>query len=305
MYLSLYCLIPEPRGLLGGAIVTSGEAWWSALEAGRREGGEAMSGTGGPAAEGEAPAGSAPALCIPGPGDKVAHDFQILVQKVGGRPEVLLIGEALGGQDIHGAMSSFVEDLFAAQCQPVHPGEAFLEGACAPCDIAGRRCQLIFFLCRAECLKRKQAELRKVLQQVKEFVRRSPCALVGVILEPTKGEALTARAQLLQLLRGVFPKSPKGTRKAQEAGGEELEDIEVEAEIYIPGQPRGKLAIMKAACRASDALDKGSPRARRVLKGLLGLALLAGLSAAAWWLLCSGGCTPLDKVNEFLQAFQS
>ncbi|XP_067328343.1 uncharacterized protein C2orf72 homolog [Anolis sagrei] len=220
-----------------------------------------MTGKGGPASEGEAPGGAGPALCIPGPGEKVAHDFQILVQKVGGRPEVLLIGEALGGQDIHAMMSSFVEDLFAAQCQPVPPGDALLEAASAPCSIAGKRCQLIFFLCRAECLKRKQAELRKVLQQVKQFVRRSPCALVGVIMEPTKGEALTARAQLLQLLRGVFPKAPKGQGKGQgQATGPtdamELEDIEVEAEVYIPGQPRGKLAIMKAACRASEALDQ-------------------------------------------------
>ncbi|XP_042298172.1 uncharacterized protein C2orf72 homolog isoform X2 [Sceloporus undulatus] len=243
---------------------------------------------------------SAPVVCMPGPGEKVAHDFQMLVQKVGGRPEVLLIGETLEGQDIHSMMAAFVQDLFSAPCHPVPPGEALKEPCGVPCTLGGKRCQLIFFLCRASCLKGKQNELQRVLKEVKKVVQRHPCALVGVIMEPTQGEAEAARAQLLRVLRGVFPKGQgahkKGQKDTAETGTLELEDIEVEAEVYVPGQPRGKLAIMKAACRASEALaqSRGSSCLRRLLKGLVGTACLVGTSSVALWYLCQYGLLPPD-----------
>ncbi|KAJ7308953.1 hypothetical protein JRQ81_008233 [Phrynocephalus forsythii] len=273
-----------------------------------------------------------PALCVPVPREKVLQDFQVLVQKVGGRPEVLLIGETLEGQGIHGLMASFVKDLFSAPCQPVHPGDILKEPLPTPCSVGGRECQLVFFLCRASCLKGKQGELQKVLAEVKRFVQKSPCALVGILMEPKKGEAEAARAQLLRLLRGVFPKPP-GQRRAKQTpnarttkggsdkpGSLELEDIEVEAEIYVPGQPRGNLAIMKAACRASEALAKsrgvseegskehpltvaGSSPAVKLLKGLLGAACLAGALWASWQYISEYGLIPPRMMPSDLLIF--
>ncbi|XP_063002890.1 uncharacterized protein C2orf72 homolog [Elgaria multicarinata webbii] len=256
-------------------------------------------------------------VCLPGPGEKILQDFQVLVQKVGGRPEVLLIGETLEGQDIHGMMTSFVQDLFSATCQPVHPADALKEPCSAACSMGGKQCQLVFFLCRASCMKDKQAELHKVLKEVKKLVQKSPCALVGIIMEPTAGEAEAARAELLRLLRGVFPKAPKRGKAASSKGDRgkggpmELEDVEVEAEVYVPGQPRGNLAIMKAACRASDALTNrglpdevskdpltvaGSSRVLTIFKGLVWTGCVAGLASAAGWYLYQQGLIPPDMI---------
>ncbi|XP_029139335.1 uncharacterized protein C2orf72 homolog [Protobothrops mucrosquamatus] len=263
-------------------------------------------------------------ICIPGPGEKILQDFQILVQKVGGRPEVLLIGETLEGKDIHKMMSSFVKDLFSAPCHPVHPAEALKE-PCVTCPFGGKQCQLIFFLCRASCMKGKETDLRKVLQQVKKYVQKSPCALVGIIMEPKKGEAEEARVHLLRLLRGIFPKAspqkrgkqPATKRDQDQAGSLELEEVEVEAEVYIPGYPRGNLAIMKAACRASEALSRGFPEEVTkdplpvagsswtviVIRGILGTLCIIGMASAAGWYLYQQGMIPPDMIPAGLLAF--
>lgn len=242
--------------------------------------------------------------CVPLVGEKVLHEFQILVQKVGGRPEVLLIGETLDGKDIQGLMSTFVRDLFSATCHPVHPADALKEPCITTCSLGGRQCQLIFFLCRASCLQSKQSELRKVLKEVKKFVQRSPCALVGVIMDPTKGEAEAVRNQMLRMLRSVFPKpvQKRGKRAYGKAGTSlELEDVEVEAEVYIPGQPRGNLAIMKAACRASEALTKsGSSWTSIFVKGLLGTVCVAGVVSGVGWYLYDQGLIPPDMIPTAL-----
>ncbi|XP_063147185.1 uncharacterized protein C2orf72-like [Candoia aspera] len=263
-------------------------------------------------------------VCIPGPGEKILQDFQILVQKVGGRPEVLLIGETLEGKDIHKMMASFVKDLFSAPSHPVHPAEALKE-PCSTCPFSGKQCQLIFFLCRASCIKGKETELRKVLKEVKKYVQKSPCALVGVIMEPKKGEAEEARVQLLRLLRGIFPKASSQKRGKQpatkgdqdQAGPMKLEEIEVEAEVYVPGYPRGNLAIMKAACRASEALSRGLPDEVSkdplpvagsswmaiIMRGILGTMCIIGMASAAGWYLYQQGMIPRDMIPASLLAF--
>ncbi|KAF7237024.1 hypothetical protein EYD10_16250 [Varanus komodoensis] len=250
------------------------------------------------------------AVCIPGPGEKIVQDFQMLVQKVGGRPEVLLVGETLEGKDIHGMMASFVKDLFSATCHPVQPGEALKAPCSAACSVGGRPCQLIFFLCRASSVKGKQRELCQVLKEVKQLVQKAPCALVGIIMEPTKGEAEAARAQLLRLLRNVFPKAPKQSELAAGSGHQgkegpvELEEVQVEAEVYIPGHPRGNLAIMKAACRASGALtSRGPSRALALLKGLAGMACVAGLASVAGWYMYERGLISPDVIPVGLLSF--
>ncbi|XP_070586302.1 uncharacterized protein C2orf72 homolog [Erythrolamprus reginae] len=263
-------------------------------------------------------------ICIPGPGEKILQDFQILVQKVGGRPEVLLIGETLEGRDIHKMMASFVKDLFSSSSHSVHPADALKE-PCVTCPFGGKQCQLIFFLCRASCFKGKESELRKVLQQVKKYVQKSPCALVGIIMEPKKGEAEDARVRLLRMLKGIFPKNspPKRGKQTPAKGNQgqdgplELEEVEVEAEIYVPGYPRGNLAIMRAACRASEALSRGLPEEVTkdplpvagsswtviIIRGILGTLLIIGLASAAGWYLYQQGMIPSDLIPAELLAF--
>ncbi|XP_053131467.1 uncharacterized protein C2orf72-like [Hemicordylus capensis] len=258
----------------------------------------------------------APTCCAPLSGQKVLQDFQILVHKVGGRPEVLLVGETLEGKDIYGHMASFVRDLFSAPCHPVSPADALKEPCAAPCSLGGKQCQLIFFLCRASCLKSKPAELRRVLKELKRFVQQSPCAVVGILTDPTKGEAEEARDQLLRMLRGVFPKAPASKRGRRAAPGKrdlgtagdgkgrpmELEDVEVEAEVYVPGYPRGNLAIMKAACRASAAVARGSSWTSILVKSLLGTVLVAGMASAAGWYFYDQGMIPPDLLPGALFA---
>ncbi|XP_053222837.1 uncharacterized protein C2orf72 homolog isoform X2 [Podarcis raffonei] len=260
------------------------------------------------------------AICIAGPGSKVAKDLQVLVKKVAGQPEVLLIGETLEGKDIHGMMDTFVKDLFTTNCFPIHPGDSLKEPlAATTCNIGGTPCQLIFFLCRASCLQGKQKELRRVIKEVKKFVEKSPCALVGVVMDPKTSEAEAARDQLLRMLRGAFPKGSaqkqsKAGKAAEEVknGPMELEDVEVEAEIYTPGHPRGNLAIVKAACRASEALikSKGMPEEAHnaevtkdsltitgswtsfAVKSFVGMTFIALTSAAGWYAYNQGMIPP-------------
>lgn len=210
----------------------------------------------------------------PCPEEKALQDFQVLAQKIGGQPEVLLIGETVGGKDVHALMGSFVKDLFSTTCYPITPGEVLKDQCNALCPPGSKPCRLVFFLCRASSVTGKQAELQKVLKDVKQLIKKIPCALVGIVMEPQKGEEAKARCQLEKLMRGVFPKVPrKRGRQTVSKGSQgkdlELEDIEVEVEIYFPGEPKGKLAIMKAACRASEALSKcgGAPDAGRATQG--------------------------------------
>ncbi|XP_077167463.1 uncharacterized protein C2orf72 homolog isoform X2 [Paroedura picta] len=230
----------------------------------------------------------------PCPGEKVLQDFQVLAQKIGGHPEVLLIGETVGGKDIHTLMGTFVKDLFSANCQALPPGEILKDQRNALCPPGVKPCRLIFFLCRASSVAGKQEELQKVLKDVKQLVQKAPCALVGIVTEPQKGEEAKARGQLEKLMRSVFPKAPKKRGRQTVSKGAigkdlELEDVEVEVEIYFPGQPKGKMAIMKAACRASEALSKcGGSWKSVAVKGFLGTVFVAGLASAGWYFYNQG-----------------
>ncbi|KAL8198701.1 UNVERIFIED_CONTAM: hypothetical protein K2H54_021117 [Gekko kuhli] len=250
----------------------------------------------------------------PCPGEKALQDFQVLAQKIGGRPEVLLIGETVGGKDIHALMGSFAKDLFPSTYQPIPAGEILQDQCNALCPLGGKPCRLIFFLCRASSVTGKQAELEKVLKDMKQIVQKAPCALVGIVMEPQKGEEAKARCQLERMMRGVFPKLPKkGGRqivgKGEQGKELELQDVQVEVEIYFPGQPTGKLAIMRAACRASEAMSKcggaadtgraieqgkgvdagrGSSWRWVAVKGLVGTVFVAGLASAGWYFYNQG-----------------
>uniref|UniRef100_A0A8C0GM10 C2orf72-like C-terminal domain-containing protein n=1 Tax=Chelonoidis abingdonii TaxID=106734 RepID=A0A8C0GM10_CHEAB len=166
-------------------------------------------------------------------------DFQVLIEKVGGKPEVLLVGESQEGKDTRALMAAFVQELFPDACKPgISPAMAVTQTQPgAKLGASNSRSQLIFFLCRASSLRGKQAEIQKILKEVKKFSRRAPAALVGVIVQPKKEEETEARKLMESVLQGAFPRQPQ-------------------VEVFIPGRPRGKLAIMKAACRASEALQQ-------------------------------------------------
>uniref|UniRef100_A0A8C4YAV3 Uncharacterized protein n=1 Tax=Gopherus evgoodei TaxID=1825980 RepID=A0A8C4YAV3_9SAUR len=160
-------------------------------------------------------------------------DFQVLIEKVGGKPEVLLVGESQEGKDTRALLAAFVQELFPDACKPgISPAMAVTQTQPgAKPGASNSRSQLIFFLCRASSLRGKQAEIQKILKEVKKFSRRAPAALVGVIVQPKKEEETEARKLMESVLQGAFPRQP--------------------LEVFIPGRPRGKLAIMKAACRAT------------------------------------------------------
>ncbi|XP_043355654.1 uncharacterized protein C2orf72-like [Dermochelys coriacea] len=195
-------------------------------------------------------------------GEQILKDFQVLIEKVGGKPEVLLVGESQEGKDTRALMTAFVQELFPDACKPgISPAIAVTQTQSeAKPDANNSRSQLIFFLCRASSLQGKQAEILKILKEVKKFSRRAPAALVGVIVQPKKEEETEARKLMESVLQDAFPRQPhkrdkRGRKRGQALKLEEVQ-VEVEVEVFIPGWPRGKLAIMKAACRASEALQQ-------------------------------------------------
>ncbi|CAM2103883.1 unnamed protein product [Caretta caretta] len=193
-------------------------------------------------------------------GEQILKDFQVLIEKVGGKPEVLLVGESQEGKDTRALMAAFVQELFPDACKPgVSPAMAAAQTQSeAKPGASNSQSQLIFFLCRAASLRGKQAEIQKILKEVKKFSRRAPAALVGVIVQPKKEEETEARKLMESVLQGAFPRQPHKRDKRGRKRGQalELEEVQVEVEVFVPGRPRGKLAIMKAACRASEALQQ-------------------------------------------------
>ncbi|XP_019401964.1 PREDICTED: uncharacterized protein C2orf72 homolog [Crocodylus porosus] len=196
------------------------------------------------------------------PGEKILKDFQVLVEKVGGKPDVLLIGEALTGDDTRALMKAFVQELFPDALKPSNSLDKAMTQMLPGAEpgFSKSQSQLIFFLCRASCLQNKQAEIQEVLKEVKKYTCKAPAALVGIVMQPKKNEEAQARKLMETLLWGVFPRQPCNRRRQGSKQGQEkeieLEEVQVEVEIFIPGQPRGKLAIMKAACRAAEALKR-------------------------------------------------
>ncbi|CAM5165354.1 unnamed protein product, partial [Eretmochelys imbricata] len=193
-------------------------------------------------------------------GEQILKDFQVLIEKVGGKPEVLLVGESQEGKDTRALMAAFVQELFPDACKPgVSPAMAAAQTQSeAKPGASNSQSQLIFFLCRAASLRGKQAEIQKILKEVKKFSRRAPAALVGVIVQPKEEEETEARKLMESVLQGAFPRQPHKRDKRGRKRGQalELEEVQVEVEVFVPGRPRGKLAIMKAACRASEALQQ-------------------------------------------------
>uniref|UniRef100_A0A8C3HVP1 C2orf72-like C-terminal domain-containing protein n=1 Tax=Chrysemys picta bellii TaxID=8478 RepID=A0A8C3HVP1_CHRPI len=203
----------------------------------------------------------------PGPGEQALQEFQTLVELVGGKPEVLLVGEVLEGGETRALLGAFAQELFGEQpggpagsegTPGERPGDqAGSEGTpgerpgdqvrvCLGPGGAGReiRSPLIFLLCRAGSLqpRRARARLREIARDLRSRLPRGPpAALVGVIVQPGPGEEEEAAALLEALLGEVFQEHRAG-----------LQDT-VQAAAYSPGRLDGTLEVRRAACRALRA----------------------------------------------------
>uniref|UniRef100_A0A8C4YKX1 Chromosome 2 open reading frame 72 n=1 Tax=Gopherus evgoodei TaxID=1825980 RepID=A0A8C4YKX1_9SAUR len=199
----------------------------------------------------------------PGPGEQALQEFQALVELVGGKPEVLLVGEVLEVGETRALLGTFAQELFGEQPGPAagserQPGDQAAGGretggqpgdqvrVCIGPGGAGReiRSPLIFLLCRAGSLqpRRARARLREIARDLRSRLPRGPPpALVGVIVQPGPGEEAAAAALLETLLCEVF--------QGQRAGRQDT----VQAAAYSPGRPDGTLEVRRAACRALRA----------------------------------------------------
>ncbi|XP_075794288.1 uncharacterized protein C2orf72 homolog isoform X2 [Pelodiscus sinensis] len=184
----------------------------------------------------------------PGPGEQALQELQALVELVGGKPQVLLAGEALEGGETRALLGAFARELFGEP--PGAPAGVGAKPRAAPQvrvslgpGGAGReiRAPLVFLLCRAGSLRprRARARLREIARDLRSRLPRAPpAALVGVLVQPGPGqEEAEARRLLETLLREVFPG---------------LQDT-VQAAAYGPGRPDGALEARGAACRALRA----------------------------------------------------
>ncbi|XP_039344659.1 uncharacterized protein C2orf72 homolog [Mauremys reevesii] len=218
----------------------------------------------------------------PGPGEQALQEFQALVELVGGKPEVLLVGEVLEAGETRALLGAFAQELFGER--PGDPAGGGGEPGGRPGDQAGggarrlpgpgvprpRRRRpgdplpLIFLLCRAGSLqaRRARARLREIARDLRSRLPRGPpAALVGVIVQPGPGEEEAAAALLETLLREVF--------QGQRAGRQDT----VQAAAYSPGRPDGTREVRRAACRALRAALQhragGEEREKRRFPSLL------------------------------------
>ncbi|XP_029766982.1 uncharacterized protein C2orf72 homolog [Terrapene carolina triunguis] len=210
----------------------------------------------------------------PGPGEQALQEFQALVELVGGKPEVLLVGEVLEGGETRALLGAFAQELFGEQPGDPQPGGPAGGGGKPPPQVrvclgpggAGReiRSPLIFLLCRAGSLqpRRARARLREIARDLRSRLPRGPpAALVGVIVQPGPGEEAAAAALLETLLGEVFQEHRAG-----------LQDT-VQAAAYSPGRLDGTLEVRRAACRALRAALQhragGEEREKRRFPSLL------------------------------------
>ncbi|XP_037765434.1 uncharacterized protein C2orf72 homolog isoform X2 [Chelonia mydas] len=214
----------------------------------------------------------------PGRGEQALQELQALVELVGGKPGVLLVGEVLEAGETRALLGDFAQELFGEQPGPAAGSGGQPRGKPAPqvrvClgpgGAAGReiRSPLIFLLCRAGSLQpgRARDRLREIARDLRSRLPRGPpAALVGVIVQPGPGQEEAAAApRLLEALLGeVF----QGGRR-----GAGLRDT-VQAAAYSPGRPGGTLEVRRAACRALRAALQhragGEEREKRRFPSLL------------------------------------
>ncbi|XP_063162353.1 uncharacterized protein C2orf72 homolog [Candoia aspera] len=200
--------------------------------------------------------------------------FRALVERVGGRQHLLLVGEARAGE-----LETFARDLFAEPAKdepPAAPPQPQPQPQEEPAAPAARRarvrgggrpwrgCPLLFALFRAGSLgqPRECRRLREILRDVRSQLPVGPlAAVVGVVLLPPPASpsergggggaeaaaAEAARLRLEALLRRVFRE-----RRHPRPG---LPDT-LQAVAYRPGDAQTAAAAREAACRALRAALK-------------------------------------------------
>ncbi|XP_063297174.1 uncharacterized protein C2orf72 homolog [Pelobates fuscus] len=190
--------------------------------------------------------------------DRTESRFWEVLARCGGPQRVLLVGELWERAESRAALEGFLRALFPDQSQDA---------------VADRpaRFSLVFFLCRAESLRLREArgQLREILRDVKE---RTPGggAIIGVIIPPdspatdsdTPGHSMDSAPgetqpegpghsldsapgelpAMLDLLQSVFPPG-KGRWP------------EVRAAVLLPGKEESRREVQRAACEALTAAD--------------------------------------------------
>ncbi|XP_054426651.1 uncharacterized protein C2orf72 homolog [Pteronotus mesoamericanus] len=183
--------------------------------------------------------------------------FQALVEAVGGRGQVLLVGELWEREQSRALLRDFARAVFPTEQAAGKAGNAVAEGAgpgaprarWAPGTARARAIHspLVFVLCRASSLAAREPRrrLREMLRDVRDR-RAAGAALVGVLVAEAGPEDSVAPVlrRLEALLRTVF---------GRQAGGP------VQAAAYCPGHPTSSLAVQAAASRALQAAGPARP----------------------------------------------
>nr|XP_042699856.1 uncharacterized protein C2orf72 homolog isoform X2 [Chrysemys picta bellii] len=227
----------------------------------------------------------------PGPGEQALQEFQTLVELVGGKPEVLLVGEVLEGGETRALLGAFAQELFGEQpggpagsegTPGERPGDqAGSEGTPGerPGDQAGSEGK------PGERPGGPVGSAGKPPPQVRVCLGpggagreiRSP--LIFLLCRAGSLQPRRARARLREIARDLRSRLPRGPPAAlvgvivQPGPGEEeeaaalleallgevfqehragLQDT-VQAAAYSPGRLDGTLEVRRAACRALRA----------------------------------------------------
>ncbi|XP_049625284.1 uncharacterized protein C2orf72 homolog [Suncus etruscus] len=202
--------------------------------------------------------------------------WQALLEALGGRGQVLLVGELWEREQSRALLRDFARALFPSEPagRGAEPTIAGVPAQGAPGRAATRaiRSPLVFVLCRAASLAAR--EPRRVVREMLRDVRgrrRAGAALVAVLVaEAEADDAGThpawAMRRLEALLRSVF---------GRQAGGPVL------AAAYRPDRPASCLDVQAAACRALQAAGPLRP-AEETLERRGLPALLACFAWGGW-----------------------
>lgn len=92
--------------------------------------------------------------------------------------------------------------------------------------------QLLLVLCHPSALNTQLPRLQLLLQQVRLQERRSPAALVGILVQPRPDEEAESRRRLGDLLYSIFSSDNPG--------------VEVHTAVFCPNRPQGVLDVQRA-----------------------------------------------------------
>ncbi|XP_028928462.1 uncharacterized protein LOC103165941 isoform X3 [Ornithorhynchus anatinus] len=217
---------------------------------------------------------------------QVLQEFQCLVNDIGGEEQVQLVGEIVEKEQCQKLLGDFARELFPKLHEVCDNKPGAPPAPVRDLDPSNYT-QLIFFVCRASVLRAQRRRLRKLLYDLRQGRKNAPTALIAVIVYPASPQEAKESQQLMQtLLRTIFLEKPLAP--APDLGKNmELDSIKVEVEVFIPGKKHGTLHIMKAACRANQALQSK--------QSSLCLSRTSGSRASSAWETRSSSTQSLDR----------